>query len=182
MNETYLVDIPCKQGKIQVLQEGILRVQQPFNKTLWQIPCQSVLRFTTQPGSLVTVSIAIHTTQEIYYVDMVTKQNFEKLQAAFAELETTIVKGKEWYHDIRSLTHVEEYKDMKKLQKDVEEASKYGWVPQNTASRNGKFGVGKAIVGGALLGPVGLLAGAVGNKDKHTITFVRTPEWLAKNR
>lgn len=176
-----LLDVTCKQGKLQVLEEGVIRVLAPFNRVVWQMPCASVTSFSTQSGAMMTVAIAIQSTQGVQYVEMVTQQNFQKLQALFPHLATNAIQGHEWYHDLKALTHIVTYTNQKQMQKEMEAASHFGWMPQNTAAQNGKFSVGKAIVGGAVLGPVGLLAGAVGNKDKITITFVRTPQWIEKN-
>ena len=112
--------------------------------------------------------------QGLYQAEMMSKANFEKLQALFPHLQA-VTAGKEWYHNPGISTHVETYTDQKKMQREVEEAGKYGWMPQGADGRNGKFSAGKAIAGGVLLGPVGLLAGAVGNKDTYTVTLVRQP-------
>jgi hypothetical protein len=177
-----LVNVLCKQGKLQVLEEGVLRVLAPFNKIVWQVPCADVTKFTTQPGSIGAINVTIFTTQGTFTADTVTKQNFAKVEALFPHLNTNTITGREWYHDARALTHIEEYKDKKKMQRDVEAAAQHGWMPQDLAARNGQFSAGKALAGGLLLGPVGLLAGGVGNKGKTTITFVRTPEWIAHNK
>lgn len=174
-----LVSVASKQGQLQVLEEGILRVQ-AFNRTVWSVPCRDVTAFITQ-GAIV-LNITIHTSAGTYIADMVTKQNFAKVEAYFPHLKTDTVHGREWYHDPRALTHIQEYKDVKKMQREVEAAAQQGWMPQGTSAQNGKFSGGKAIAGGLLLGPLGLFAGAIGNKGKTTITFVRTPEWSARHR
>lgn len=175
-----LLDVPCKQGRLQVAEEGIIRVMAPFNKTIWQVPCTNVTGFTTQPGAMTTFNVLIHTTQGIQQAEMVTRQNFDKLQALFPGLGLTTVQGREWYHDITKQAHVATYTNQRHMQHEVEAAAQYGWVLQGTAAQNGKFSMGKALAGGVLLGPVGLLAGAVGNKDKITITFVRAAGWQQK--
>lgn len=165
---------------MQVLEEGILRVQAPFDKTVWSVPCQNVTAFTKQ--GTIALNVTIHTTTGTYAADTITKQNFAKVEAYFPQLQTNTVTGNKWYHDPRALTHFEEYKDVKKMQRDVEAAAQQGWMPQGTSAQGGSFSGGKAIAGGLLLGPLGLFAGAIGNKGKTTITFVRTPEWSARNR
>lgn len=169
-----LLSIPSKQGSIQVLEEGILRVQVPLvNKTVWQVPCREVIGFTTQPSSHINaIIVTIHTMQGTYQAETVTPKNFAKLQALFPNLQT-VATGKEWYHNPAISSHVEVYTDQKKMQREVEEAGKYGWVPQGTDATNGKFSAGKALAGGIVLGGFGLLAGAVGNKGKYTVTFIR---------
>lgn len=153
----------------------------PFNKLVWQVPCANITGFTTQPSTLGAVTVAVHTTQGTQYVETVSIGNAQKLQALFPGLSTNAVQGKEWYHNIQVMTHVATYTNQKQMQKEVEASAHFGWMPQNTAAQNGKFSAGKALAGGVSLGPVGLLAGAVGNKDKITITFVRTPQWIEKN-
>lgn len=179
-----LLDVPCKQGKLQVLEEGMLRVMAPFNKIVWQMPCAHVTGFTTQPGMLMTVSVIIQTTQGAQHVEMLTQANFQKLQTLFAHLQIqtkTVPQGKEWYHDLRALTHVATYTDEKQMQKEVEAAAHFGWIPQNTAATAGHINVGRTVTKFMLTGGIGMMTGASRSKDKLTITFVRTPQWMTQN-
>ena len=137
-----LVSVPCSKGKFQVLQEGIIQVLAPFNKVAWQAYCRDVTRFTTTPGSIGTVNVTIVTTQGTYTAGMITKPNFAKVEALFPHLATNTITGKQWYHDPRTLTHVEEYTDVKTMQREVEAAAQYGWIPQTQAAQNGKISAG----------------------------------------
>jgi hypothetical protein len=193
--ETMLLDITCKTGKLQVLEEGILRIIAPFNKLVWQIPCQAVTKLTIQPGLMMTVNITIYTAQSTYQAEMVTRQNFDKLQALFPHIETgsqpapppaakaakPARPGRYWYQDPRKLTYIATYTDKKQMQHEVVEAGKCGWIPQSTTAVGGHVSQRKAIAGDALFGSLGLWAGSGRNKDEVIITFVRTPEWLAQN-
>ncbi len=78
-----------------------------------------------------------------------------------------------WYHDSGRTTYAATYKDEKSMQREIEEAAKYGWVPQNTAATAGHINVGRTAARVVLTGGVGLLFGASRSKDKITITFVR---------
>jgi len=177
-----LLDVPSKQGKLQVLEEGILRVMAPFNKLVWQVPCASVTGFSTKPGAMMTLAIVIQTTQGAQYVEMVTKDNFQKLQALFPGLENNSVNGKEWYHDLRALTHIATYTNEKQMQKEVEMSAHYGWMLQGTTGTAGHINVGRSVTKFVLTGGLGMMTGASRSKDKITITFVRTPEWIAQNK
>jgi hypothetical protein len=176
-----LLDVPCKAGKLQATDDGSLRVQAPFNKTVWQVPRDTVTGFTTQPGALGAVNVTVHTTQEMYQAEMVAKQNLEKLLALFPHLQTTTA-GREWYHDPAKLTHVETYTNQKKMQKEVEAAGQFGWVPQTSAGVGSHINVGRTVTKFALTGGLGLMTGASRSKDKITITFVRTQNWLDQHR
>jgi len=46
------LDIRCKTGKIQLTDQGILHIIQPFNKILWQARGQDITGFAAQPGSM----------------------------------------------------------------------------------------------------------------------------------
>jgi hypothetical protein len=76
-----------------------------------------------------------------------------------------------WYQDKKRKTYVATYKDEKSLQKEVEEASKHGWRPQDTVATGGHINVGRTTL--RVLSGVGLLFGASRSKDKITIIFVR---------
>jgi len=176
-----LLDVPCKAGKLQVTEEGSLRVQAPFNKTVWQVPCNAITGFTTQPGALGVLNVTIHTTQGMYQAEMVAKQNVAKLQALFPQLQTTTA-GKEWYHDPSKRAHVETYTNQKKMQQEVETAGQFGWVPQTSAGVGSHINVGRTVTKVALTGGLGLMTGASRSKDKITIAFVRSQEWLDQHK
>lgn len=178
-----LLDILCKAGKLQVSEDGILRVQAPFNKTVWQVPCNTVTKLTTQPSTLGALTVFVHTTSTTYQVETVGQRNFPKIQALFPHVPVQSEgKASHWYQDIMKRTHVETYTNQKVMQKEVEQASQHGWIPQTSAGISGHRNLGKIVAGGILLGGVGALAGSGRSKDKITVTFVRTPEWLEANR
>lgn len=97
-----LFDVRCKEGKLQVGEDAMMRITS-FNRLIWQAPCQAITGFTTQPGPMKTVALTIHTTIGTHTTEMVTEQNFAKLQALFPHLMSQTV-GKEWYHHPASLT------------------------------------------------------------------------------
>ena len=95
-----------------------------------------------------------------------------------------------WYDDNKRLTYVNSYSSEKDAMKEAERAAKKGWAPQGAASTDGHLNFGRtvgksatfAVIGTALLGPVGLLGAALGGsrtKGKITLTYVRSPQWLA---
>jgi len=85
-----------------------------------------------------------------------------------------------WYHDRGRTTYVTTYTDEKSMRREVEEAAKFGWVPQQTAGTGGHINVGRTAGRVALTGGLGLLFGASRSKDKVTITFIRDERWLAR--
>jgi len=178
-----LLDVPCKTGKLQVTEDGFIRIQAPFNKVIWQTPCQTVTKFTAQPvGMLGAFTVLVHTTGGIQQIEMVAKQNFEKLQALFPQTPVrTEGKAVHWYQDITKRAYVVTYTKEKEMQKEVEQAAQHGWIPQTSAGVAGHINVGRTATAAALTGGASLLFGASRSKDKITITFVRTPEWLAQN-
>ena len=129
-----------------------------------------------------TVTVTIYTTQGTHLVEMVTKQNFSKLQAIFPHLQTISVQGQQWYHDLKALTHIVTYTDEKTMQREVEAAAQHGWMPQGTTAIGSHINVGRTVTAAALSGGVSLLFGASRSKKEITITFVRTSEWLAQNK
>ena len=82
-----LLDVPCKTGKLQVTEDGTLRVQQMFNQILWQVPCSSVTRITSKDGFALSSDITFHTEQGRYQADMVSKLKTAKVYALFPGIE-----------------------------------------------------------------------------------------------
>lgn len=183
------LDISCKTGKLQITDDGILRNQGLFGGSPhWQVPCQNVTGFTTQPGTMMSLDITINTTQGIFQVGMVTKQNFEKLQSLFPHLQATIQvvppkpkRSNTWYKDETLRAHVATYTKDKDMRREVDMVSRYGWIPQNTAAQGGHVSAAKMVAGAIIAGPVGILVGSGRSKDKLTITYVRSQEWLAQH-
>lgn len=177
-----MLSILCKVGKIQLTDTCMLQVVPLFgSKIIWQAPASSIVGLTAQPSSIGAVNVTIQTNQGTYYVaETVSKPNFEKLQAAFPHLQAQMA-GKEWYCNPTALTHVATYTDQRQMQREVEAAAQYGWIPQSQSSQAGKSSAAKVIGGALLLGPVGALAGAASRgKGTITVTFVRSPEWHAR--
>jgi hypothetical protein len=176
-----LLEARCKTGKLQVSEEGFIRVQKPFNKTDWQISCSTVTKFITQPIGL-GLTVLIHTSQGVFTIETFTKQNFEKLRSLFPAAQVqNHDRAVYWYQDVTKRAHATTYTNQKAMQREVEKAAQYGWMPQTSAGIGGHINVGRTATAAALTGGVSLLFGASRSKDKMTITYVRTPEWLAQN-
>ncbi len=171
----------CSKGKLQVLEDGIVRVQ-AFGKAVWQISQTDIKRLATQPGMMTSLNITIYTSQSAQYADTVSKQDFAKFQALFPDIQVEVITGREWYHDIRTLTHIETYDNQRKMQKDLEGAAQNGWTIQGQSSIGSHINVGRSVTKFVLTGGVGMMTGASRSKEKTTLTFVRTPEWLEMHR
>ncbi len=87
-----------------------------------------------------------------------------------------------WYQDAKRLTYVATYKKDKDAQKEMEAAAHHGWMPQGTTTTEGHINVGRTMTKVVLTGGLGLMTGASRSKGKITITFMRTPEWLAQRK
>lgn len=176
-----LLDIRCKTGKIQVTEQGMIHIVQPFNKIIWQARVQDVTGFAAQPGLMGALNVTIYTTNDVYYAELVTQANYEKLQAAFPHLQAAR-PGQAWYLNQAARSYVGTYTDMAQMQREMEAAALNGWVVQSQSAVGGHVSARKVIAGGILLGGVGALAGAGRSKDTITVTFARSPEWLAQHR
>jgi hypothetical protein len=167
-----LLDIRCKTGKLQ-LEEGILRSVNILNKIIWQIPTGEVTRIVIQPSGI-AYTIFIYTEKSTYTIETVTKANAEKLQSLFPHLETeNAERATHWYQNITKKAHVETYTNRKHMQKDIEQAAQYGWVPQTSAGIGSHINVGRTVTGMVLTGGLNLLFGGSRSKEKITITFIR---------
>lgn len=176
------LDIFCKQGKLQVLDDGTMQVKALFGAgVVWSVPYQDVTSFTTQPEGTMAASLLVRTTNGSHFVGTVAYRNLKKIQEVFPHLPINEVQKTKWYQDIAARTHVKTYTSEKEMQRDLEAATQYGWMLQSTTGIAGHVNVGRTTTAAALTGGVSLLFGASRSKDKITITFVRTPEWLAQN-
>jgi|SRR5450755_3467351 len=79
-----LYDAPCMQGRLQVLDDGTLRVQAAFGRTAWQVSQPLLTGITTQPGAMGSLNVTFHTQTGTYEAKMVTQANFAKLQPYFS--------------------------------------------------------------------------------------------------
>src|SRR5712692_3985530 len=84
-----------------------------------------------------------------------------------------------WYDDESELAYVATYKNEKDASRDAQSAARKGWMPQGTAATEGHVNVGRTALKVFALGLPFLVTGASRTKGKVTLTFVRTPEWVA---
>lgn len=91
--------------------------------------------------------------------------------------------GKKWYEDEKRLTYITTYKKDKDAQREMEAVARHGWAAQGTAATDGHINVGRTMAKTVLTGGIGLMiGGASRSKGKTTITYGRTPEWLAQHQ
>jgi hypothetical protein len=86
-----------------------------------------------------------------------------------------------WYDDKNKLTYVATYKNEKDAAKEANKAAKKGWMPQSTTATDGHINLGRTITYGVLTLGVSYLLGGSRTKGTITISYVRTPEWLAEH-
>ena len=173
----------CKAGKIQITDDGTLQIAQIFGKVLWQAPAQAVTDLAPQAGTLNLINVTIRAgSHGSYTAESMTPANYEKLRALFPGLSVRAIAGKEWYCSPGLLTYVATYTKEKAMQREVQTAGQYGWMPQTSAGVAGHINVGRTATAAALTGGASLLFGASRSRDKIVLTFVRTPEWLAQNQ
>ncbi|MGH2506053.1 MAG: hypothetical protein ACRDHZ_01320 [Ktedonobacteraceae bacterium] len=88
--------------------------------------------------------------------------------------------GKILWQAPAAMTYVATYTKEKDMQREVALVAQHGWMLQAQSAQAGKSSAAKVIGGALLLGPLGALAGAASrSKGKITVTYVRTPQWLA---
>lgn len=87
-----------------------------------------------------------------------------------------------WYDDKNKLTYVATYKNEKDAAKEADKAAKKGWMPQGTTATDGHINLGRTITYGVLTLGVSYLLGGSRTKGTITLSYVRTPEWLAEHK
>lgn len=197
-----------KQGAFQITDEGVVQVIPLFTKqALWSTSISAIQSISVRHGKLM-YAIAVHIgNDQFFIVENLNKADMDSIRALLpgvpfneiAELpvpagSTPVVKParkpQHWYEDESSLTHVATYTKEKEFAAELEIAYQHGWAIQGQNPREGKVSAGKviggALIGGVLTGGIGLgvgaLIGAKRGKDKITITYVRSTEWLAAHR
>jgi len=92
----------------------------------------------------------------------------------FENIAEEIGLQERWYEDNSKLSHTESYESEEQASIDADRAAKRGWMPQSTSATDGHINIGRTLARG-------LIFGAHRTKGKFTITYGRTPEWLASN-
>jgi hypothetical protein len=172
-----ILSIPCKTERLQVTEDGMLRVLAPGNQLVWQVSCQAVTHFTAQPSSLGSLHLTVQTAQGTFQVDMVTKPHASELETLFLHLQTIATTGKAWYHDVRASIGVATSPDEKQMKEDVEAAAQLGWRLQASAGTVGHIFADQAVTPGLRARRWSLLPEAPRRKEYVTLTFVRVPDW-----
>lgn len=180
----------CKEGQLEVSDDRMLRVVKLFGGALvWQVSVPMIENMLASPGSIGAFNVTFETSQGKFFANTISKPNFLKLQSALemngivqqkeASIKTKMPKH--WYEDEGLHAHMEVYTDQKKMQKDMELFSRYGWLPQNQNAQTGQIS-GRKVIGGAMVGgilgrggaEVGAFLGAKRGKSSFSITYVRS--------
>lgn len=193
-----LLNITCKQGKLQLTEDGYLQVTQLFSKELtWRESVTDIQSIDVQAG-LVMRTIAIHANQD-YLVGNLGINDVAKLcsllpHVAFQDVKELPqneamlpkapkpAKPRYWWQDETKLTHVATYTKAKDMQAELEAAYQHGWEMQGQSAQGGRISGVKVLGGAIVAGPLGAIVGAKRGKDKTTITYVRSDEWRATHR
>lgn len=176
------VAVGCKGGRLHV--DGTtVAVTTLFNKPVWSVATASIMQVIRQKSSaLLSVDLTFVATTGLYPAPEIGKTNIEKILAYFPGLVSELPPGDLWYLDPTRLTYLATYTNEADAQRELEAAAQHGWMPQDTASTAGHINVGRTAAKVALLGPISLVTGASRSKDKLTITFVRTPDWIEAHK
>lgn len=106
---------------------------------------------------------------------------FTKEKKAIFERIADALPSDIWYRDETAMTHIASYSNVNEANKEANLAAQKGWMPQSSSTTDGNFNIGAGLGSAFVLGPIGLLAAANKTGGKITITYVRTPEWLASH-
>ncbi len=172
--------VTTKVGQLQV-DDTTVQIVAPFKKVVWSVPHANITGISQQVSGNIAVDLTIYTTQGTYTAPYVPKRKISDFFALFPDIIVQPL-GSPWYDDSNRLTYVATYTNEQEMQRDVEAAAHQGWMPQNTAGTSGHINVGRTATAAVLTGGFSLLLGASRSKDKITMTFVRTPEWMAQHR
>jgi hypothetical protein len=172
-----------KLGKIQITDDGYLQQTCSFDKSKsWRVPLAAVTSIEVT-YRLHLMDMLVYTAFSYRIVHTMPSAKLYDFLQFFPGIPVTEVKLlvpiSRWYADPSQRTHIGVYADTQAAQRDMEAAYRHGWILQAQSTTGGQVSAAKIIAGEILLGPLGALAGATRSKDKITLTFVRSPEWLA---
>jgi hypothetical protein len=68
-----LLEIPCKAGTFQILEEGLVQIQAAERK-IWVVPLASIRALKASPGEML-LNLLVYTTQGIYQAERVTAED-----------------------------------------------------------------------------------------------------------
>lgn len=180
-----------KDGQMIIDDNGVL-VKAPFGRTIAQITRTDIVQVTTDAGA-VFGSVTFYTVQgPAYTAEMLPSRKVGEIQALFPvqpappmayqqpmpPLQGGVPQQVVFVQQAppqRTEMKVVTYKNAKAMERGIRQEAKQGWIVQtNTGHSEKGFSAGKAIAGGLILGPVGLLAGGIGKKKaQFTVTFTR---------
>jgi hypothetical protein len=98
----------------------------------------------------------------------------EEYRQGFENIADEIGLQGRWYEDNTKLSHIGSYESEELAARDVDRAAKRGWKPLGSSATDGHINIGRTLARG-------LIFGASRTKGKTTVTYERTPEWLAAN-
>jgi hypothetical protein len=84
-----------------------------------------------------------------------------------------------WYKDDALMSHIASYDSTEQAARAANEAAKYSWVTSGTSTTEGHINIGRTFAGVKMFGELALLAGGSRTAGKVTVSYVRSPEWLA---
>jgi hypothetical protein len=171
-NESVLLTAEGKDVKVE-LTETLVRVT-IYNKSkierVREIPKDSVIKSSISKDEFrIYFPDASNPKKESYfriYFKSGQMENFEKMAKEFGQGF--------WYEDKSKLSHIESYESEEKASLDADKAAKSGWKAVGSSATDGHINIGRTLARG-------LIFGAHRTKGKITITYERTPEWLASN-
>lgn len=170
-------------GKVQITDDGYLQQTCLDPSSAWRVPISSVIFIEMQFFRDHRVDALFATASADHIANMLPKAKIREFIGYFPGIPINQVEEfspvVRWFADDRQRTHIGVYTDMQAAQYELENAVGHGWMIQGQSAIAGKVSAAKIIAGGFLFGTLGALAGSRRSKDTITLTFVRTPEWLA---
>ena len=134
-----LYSTSCKQGKLQLTEDGYLQVMALFSKQpIWREPVSAIKAISVQKG-LVMCAIAIHASQDRYAENLI-KSDVDKLKSVLPMIrfndvsalpsQVPQVSGQPQVQQME--TTVKTYKNPQDYQHDLKKMQRQGWTVQNT--------------------------------------------------
>ncbi|GER87890.1 hypothetical protein KDW_20520 [Dictyobacter vulcani] len=136
-------------------------------KPLWSIPCSKITNFEAKTKNVPFLkNVKVHTDSGFEFIKIINAEDYEILLTFFSALGSKPVRNAatRWYHVTTEPTHVKEYTNLRLMEREITESSKFGWKIEAVSATAGHT-VGTVRVGH--------MASTFRSRDKQTVIFRR---------
>ena len=135
-------------------------------KVVWSIPCSDVTDIVSKLKGLTKLKrdVTIFTASGVRKLKDINVEEYEVFLTFFSALgsKKTSKEATRWYHSYSDPIHVHEYANLRLMEREITEASKFGWKIETVSATAGH------VMGTVR---VGHMSGSFRSSDRQTVIF-----------